>query len=114
MIDPKLFACKCGCGLCNPSPKLLGMLDLVEGLLKIKLVVNSGCRCPKHNAKEGGGKTSAHLTGEAVDIACASDTLRYRLISALLSVGFNRIGIAKTFLHADVSATLGQNCIWVY
>ena len=36
------------------------------------LIVNSGWRCPEHNARSGGVKTSKHLYGCAVDISAAN------------------------------------------
>ena len=45
----------------------------------------------------------------------ADSRSRFIIISALLSAGFNRIGIASTFIHCD-TAEKGKtkNVIWTY
>ena len=68
------FVCKCGCGLGNDDalPAVLVIaLDVIRGVIKMPLVVNSGWRCPEHNARSGGVKTSKHLNGCAADISAA-------------------------------------------
>jgi len=71
------FACKCGCGLGkredNALPAaLLIALDKLRDRIKKPLRINSGWRCPDHNARSGGVKTSKHLKGYATDVS-ASD-----------------------------------------
>jgi hypothetical protein len=36
------------------------------------------------------------------------------MLNALLEVGFNRIGIAGTFIHIDIDKNKSQNVIWTY
>jgi hypothetical protein len=36
------------------------------------------------------------------------------MIEALLTAGFNRIGISNRFIHVDVDEELPQNVIWTY
>jgi uncharacterized protein YcbK (DUF882 family) len=99
------------------NQRFLDMLNAAELLMypsTIPLPLNSGYRCAKHNAEVGGKPSSAHRTGEAVDIMVRSSGERHRLLKALLSAGFNRIGIGANFLHADSSLTLPQNVIWMY
>ncbi|MCL1941517.1 MAG: D-Ala-D-Ala carboxypeptidase family metallohydrolase [Synergistaceae bacterium] len=68
------FACKCGCGLGKGKddalPAAIVMaLDRIRGGIKMPLVVNSGFRCPAHNARSGGVKNSKHLSGRAADVS---------------------------------------------
>jgi len=50
----------------------------------------------------------------AVDIKAVTSETRYKVISALLAAGFTRIGIAKTFIHADTDPDKPANLTWVY
>lgn len=51
-----------------------------------------------------------HGKGLAVDIACELSTHRLTILRALLSVGFDRIGIYEKHIHVDVS--VGKPCLW--
>jgi uncharacterized protein YcbK (DUF882 family) len=108
------FTCKCGCGLTNISPTLVSKLDKARGIADIPFVINSGCRCEKHNKMVGGSKSSSHLKGLAVDIKATTSTQRYKIINALLIAGFTRIGVAKTFIHVDIDQDKARNVIWTY
>lgn len=94
--------------------KMLSMLDEVREMYGKPISINSGYRTIRHNAKVGGKSKSSHLKGLAVDIACGTSRDRYNLLEALKSVGFNRIGIAKSFIHVDLDFDKTQNVIWTY
>lgn len=96
------------------SPKLLDMLDRMRYQSGLPIILNSGYRCPSYNVKVGGSRTSAHMSGLAMDIACSDPEHRFLYICAALSVGFTRIGIGHTFLHLDIDTTKTQDCIWHY
>ena len=108
------FACACGCGFDDIKDYHVEMLQKVRTEIGIPMVINSGCRCMGHNMDVGGVPNSAHPRGEASDVACMDGTRRYTLISAALKVGFNRIGVAKTFVHLDRDPFLPAPRIWVY
>ena len=66
------FVCKCGCGLGkdDPLPAVIVIaLDMIRGGIKMPVMVNSGWRCPEHNAGVGGVKTSKHIYGHAADVS---------------------------------------------
>jgi len=96
------------------SPVLLGMLDAARKHYGKSITVNSGFRTESHNAKVGGVKTSSHLKGLAVDIKVDSSSNRFVLYEALRKVGFRRIGVAKTFIHADIDPDKSPDVMWVY
>lgn len=96
------------------KPELISMIDKARGIAGVPFKINSGFRTPEQNKKAGGVKDSSHMSGKAVDIACTSDSNRHKIVTALLTVGFNRIGIAKTFIHADCDSTKSSNVIWLY
>jgi uncharacterized protein YcbK (DUF882 family) len=62
------FACKCGCGFDTVDCNLLLILTSVRKHFNSPVIINSGCRCEKHNKKVGGTDNSTHKTGRAVDI----------------------------------------------
>lgn len=107
------FKCKCGCGLNIISDLLTKMLDDARTLAKIPFIVNCGCRCPKHNKEEGGEDDSSHLRGFACDISAKTSRQRFLILSSLIAVGFNRIGIYKTFIHCDIDKSLPLSVVWL-
>ncbi|MFV0481850.1 MAG: D-Ala-D-Ala carboxypeptidase family metallohydrolase [Campylobacteraceae bacterium] len=94
------FACKCGCGLNNISPLLVEKLEKARKRAGVKFAITSGCRCATHNEKVGGVEESSHVYGYAVDIAL--DDRNWIFIIKALETEFDRIGIAKNFIHVDI------------
>lgn len=92
----------------------LSMLDRARAHAKIPFVINSGYRTPEHNRKVGGVPDSSHVKGYAVDISARTSLDRYIIVDSLLKAGFTRIGIAKTFIHADNDPSKPQGLIWTY
>ena len=81
-------------------------------------VLTSAVRSYSYNKKVGGEKESSHLIDvidepSAVDISCKTSPKRLKIVVGLLDAGFRRIGIAKTFIHADDDKNKPK-CIWVY
>ena len=95
------------------DPGLCEMLDEARGQAGIPFVITCGLRSSQQNAAlPESVKDSAHLTGNAVDLACSDSQSRFLLVKALLSVGFKRVGVYSAHIHADNSLTLPQNVIW--
>jgi uncharacterized protein YcbK (DUF882 family) len=93
---------------------LLTMIDKAREIYGKPMRVTSGYRTEDHNQKVGGVSSSSHLKGLAIDVACTNSKNRFKMLTALLGVGFNRIGIASTFIHIDVDKNKSQNVIWTY
>lgn len=111
----KEVCCRCGCGKDDVSCELLNILDSIRNCIGKPVILNSVCRCPNHNKKEGGKSTSAHLAGLAVDIKCTSSRMRYGLLKIVISMDeIKRIGIAKSFIHIDIDSTKPRNVVWMY
>jgi uncharacterized protein YcbK (DUF882 family) len=98
----------------EPDENLVRMLDRARDIAGIPFQINSGVRSPERNAEVGGVDTSAHLTGHAVDIRCATSRHRFVMVCALIEAGFRRIGCAKTFIHVDTDPDKPQDVIWTY
>tara|TARA_R110002074_G_scaffold84213_2_gene186921 strand:- start:160 stop:516 length:357 start_codon:yes stop_codon:yes gene_type:complete len=96
------------------NPKLLKMLDDAREFADIPFTITSSWRSKAHNMEVGGEPNSAHLRGSAVDISCFSSYQRMLIVEALFDAGFTRIGIAKTFIHADCDIELPQEVLWMY
>lgn len=94
--------------------KLVEMLDKARDIAGVPFKINSGFRTPEQNKKVGGVKDSSHMSGKAVDIACTSDSNRWKIINSLIDVGFNRVGISKNFIHCDLDKSKSSNVIWLY
>ena len=59
----------------NMSDELISMLDIARKKYGKAIVINSGYRTVKRNAKVGGTPESSHTKGLAVDIACNNSTI---------------------------------------
>ncbi|PCJ57920.1 MAG: peptidase M15 [Rhodospirillaceae bacterium] len=92
----------------------LEMLDKARGIAGISFVITSGYRTKEHNKKVGGVDSSAHTSGYAADIRVKDGRQRYLITRACMNAGFNRIGIAGTFIHIDNDPTKAENVIWKY
>ena len=121
-FDYKEFDCKCG----NCTAKGYGMQKTTLAMIDaaavhdqkqhgyMPWVVRSGMRCWPHNKVEGGSDTSSHPEGYAVDIATNGSRQRSRVVTAMLAAGFTRIGIGKSFVHADNDINKATNVMWRY
>ena len=105
----------------NMDATFLEMLDDARGWAGIPFKITSGFRTPSHNAYVGGVlpnpdkgiKGSSHMYGYAADIACNNSSDREIILNALIEAGFRRIGIAKTFIHADNDPDKNPS-VWLY
>lgn len=107
------FACPC-CGKDDISSQLVVILQGIRDRIERPIIVTSGVRCLAHNQEVGGTEDSEHMTGEGVDIACTSSSLRYKIIAAALDAGVTRIGIAKSFIHLGIAQYQPQEVVWLY
>ena len=98
----------------NMNYELLEMIDKAREIYGKPICVNSGYRTQSHNQKVGGVNSSSHLKGLAIDVACVRSSDRFEMLTALLEVGFNRIGVASAFIHVDIDKNKSQNVIWTY
>ena len=93
--------------------KFLAKLDKAREFAKIPFIINSAYRNPEH-PESIKNPTSSHIKGLAVDISVKDSVTRFKVLNALIAVGFNRIGVAGTFIHVDLDLDKSQNVIWTY
>ena len=91
----------------------LAKLDEAREYAEIPFIINSAYRSPEHKESIK-NPTSSHIKGLAVDIKAKDSKTRGIILEALRSVGFTRIGIAKTFIHVDLDYSKSQNVTWLY
>jgi len=97
----------------NMDLDFLSKLDKAREYAGIPFVINSAYRSPDH-PESIKNPTSSHIKGLAVDIKANNSRTRYKVLEALIHVGFNRIGIADTFIHVDDDKQKSSNVIWTY
>jgi uncharacterized protein YcbK (DUF882 family) len=92
----------------------LSMIDEARRIANVPFKINSGFRTVEHNATVKGKKSSSHLKGLAADISCVDSRSRFNVLSALIVVGFHRIGVSKSFIHCDIDIDKPKEVIWMY
>jgi len=110
--------CPC-CGILHFSDTALARLNNAREIAGVPFVINSACRCEKHNKEVGGKPSSSHVATEdivsdAVDIATPDSRTRSKVLFGLVSAGFTRIGIGKNFIHADDDTIKPADVCWLY
>jgi hypothetical protein len=104
----KELSCRC-CGKLVINNEALICLQAFRYYLNrkygrnIRITINCGTRCEKHNKEVGGEKKSYHLTGRAFDITSPDLDYKILYIEALLSKLFSTaIRYDKSlFVHVD-------------
>ena len=90
-FDRAEFACKCGCGKDDIKDALAVKVQAIRDLVKRPI----------------------RIDGWAADLGYAGSAERYELIEAAMGV-FDRVGIAKTFIHVDVDPNKSPRVVWLY
>lgn len=91
----------------------LHKIDEARNIADVPFKINSGYRSEAWNTKCGGRLGSSHRIGVACDIHCNNSSNRSAIVRGLMLAGFTRIGIAKTFIHADTDQNK-PDAIWLY
>ena len=109
------FDCKCGCGYNVATDELLSRLEKARVLANVSFSITSGCRCQKHNDNQKDSVSdSSHVKGFAADVKVEDSQIRFKVVTALFSVGFSRVGVADSFIHCDCDSAKPQNVVWTY
>ena len=114
--DPTRFRCK-HCGKLPPggmSPELMQLVGDLEEFFGVTFTINSGYRCPAHNAKtKGASPKSRHMHGDAADLKVIPSVMDVVTLADVARMfGADGVGTyAKHgFVHVD---TGGRKASWV-
>ena len=119
------FACRC-CGDDRMAIRVVERLEKARQVLGRAIRISSGVRCPEYNRTVGGSLTSSHLVilRDGLLEACAIDLdvydahYGYKLFNALVTVGFDRIGLRSKgdhrFIHTDRDEDKSSQVLWTY
>lgn len=107
------FDCPC-CGENRMNPRTFDRAVLGRDIAQVAWQINSGWRCIPHNEEVGGKDDSSHLNGTGLDIRSVTSRHRFKTVSALMDVGFTRIGIGRSFIHGDDDPNKDPAVMWLY
>lgn len=101
------FECRDGCPM--PASARENIETLVEAVLDPArekfgkpITVNSGYRCPRHNAAVGGVPNSQHMRGEAADVSAGSAQASREVGKIIEQLGkFDQLIYYPTFVHVS-------------
>lgn len=120
MITAKNFTerefqnCTPACSLQDMRQETMDRLDMARDIAGVPFLLNSAYRSGEWDRAKGRSGTGAHTLGCAVDIRCGGEVARWKIVNALIAAGFRRIGIARSFVHADDSEGHTQDVVWLY
>ena len=110
-------SCHCGCGLWKMNAGFMRKVQKLRDICGFALPINSGIRCESHNLAIKGHPTSAHLTGEGIDIRVDREKARI-VIKNAIELGFEGVGIAQQgegrFVHLDDKKRKNGKAVWTY
>ena len=94
------------------SEEFLEKLDDLRHVCGFPFIITSGYRDPSHSIEARKAKAGTHARGIASDIRINNGNEAYDIIKNAQSMGFNGIGVAKSFIHVDIRQ--GMPVIWSY
>jgi zinc D-Ala-D-Ala carboxypeptidase len=94
------------------SEEFLEKLDDLRHVCGFPFIITSGYRDPSHSIEAKKAKAGTHARGIASDIRINNGNEAYQIIKHAQSMGFNGIGVDKSFIHVDIRQ--GMPVIWCY
>ena len=94
------------------DPEFVMKLDELREACGFPFVITSGYRSPKNSIEAKKAKPGTHAQGIAADIKVSSGQQRHKIIKAAMIMGFNGIGVAKSFVHVDTRKS--SPVVWSY
>ena len=83
------------------SRDFIHRLDELREACGFPFIITSGYRSPNHSIEKRKEKAGKHAQGIAADIKAANGYQRYKIVEEAIKMGFNGIGVARTFIHVD-------------
>jgi zinc D-Ala-D-Ala carboxypeptidase len=88
-------------------------LDELREACGFPFIVTSGYRDPEgHPIEKRKARPGTHAQGIAADIRVSGGAQRRKVVEKAIELGFNGIGVAKTFVHVDIRQT--APVMWSY
>lgn len=87
---------------------------MAQRMAGFQFTITSAFRSQEWERNHGRKGTSSHCRGLAVDISTRDSHTRFKVVASLLYAGWPRIGIGKTFVHADMDETKAHPIIFHY
>ena len=94
------------------EPEFIERLDELREACGFPFIITSGYRSPSHSIEKRKAKPGTHAQGIAADIRVSGGVQRRIIIEKAIELGFNGIGVAKTFVHVDIRED--APVIWCY
>lgn len=107
-------ACVPSCTENDLHPELVELVRRAQHLAGFTFQINSGYRSKTWEYSKGRNGSSSHTKGLAVDISACDSYARYKILLALGCVGVPRLGLGKTFIHADIDETKAHPILFHY
>lgn len=94
------------------NPEFLKKLDELREACSFPFIITSGYRDKTHPIEAKKKKPGTHSRGIAADIAIFDGNKRRIIVQEAIKLGFNGIGVAKSFIHVDIRDAFPV--IWTY
>lgn len=109
-----LSSCVPKCDISEINPLLLSVIRSAQKMCGFTFTITSAFRSKSWELSKGRNGSSSHTKGLAVDISARDSHARYKILLALGIVGIPRLGVGKTFIHADIDETKAHPIIFHY
>ena len=95
------------------NEEFLEKLDELREACGFPFKITSGYRDPEgHPIEAKKQNPGTHARGIAADIQVINGVQKYKIIEEAIKLGFNGIGVAKTFIHVDLRQS--YPVVWSY
>lgn len=92
----------------------LKKLDQTRDFAGCPFQISCSYRSRAWDVSKGRSGNSAHTKGFAFDVEARTDHRRFLILRAAILCGWNRIGVAKTYIHLDNDPGLTKEVSWLY
>ena len=88
-------------------------LDKLREACDFPFAITSGYRSSYHSLEKTKAKAGTHAQGIAADIKVSNGLERRKIVEKAIELGFNGIGVARSFVHVDIRET-DKPVMWCY